>query len=410
MDHNPALEFLVNICRKLRLQILTLVPSQGSDTRVDFGLRDFLSLQENYDQLFRDKLLLARPNTIYRLRDEFSCNYLYLVLPGEGRHTVLIAGPYITFSIRHEDFLEQAERYGVPPWLLGRVEDYFLNLPVIQDASVLINLFSAFGETIWGGPDRFEIIDLDQETENLPLPAFSMQEEDNTQQLLLDMQIMQKRYDNENELMQIVSRGQIHRAERLSSAFAPSVLQSRTADPVRNMKNFCIIGNTLMRKAAEYGGVHPVYLDRASSDFAKRIEGISTLSAGQEMFGDMTRTYCRLVRKHQAQHYSPQVEKAVLCIESDLSRDLTLRSLAELLGISAGYLSTIFRQETGKTVTEFVSEKRMEHAARLLRGSALQVQTVAQYCGISDVNYFSKLFKRHYGTTPREFRKLEPGN
>ena len=70
MTYRPALEFLENISKKLRLQILTLVPSQGSDIRVDFGLRDFLSLQENYDQLFRDKLLLARPNTIYRLRDE----------------------------------------------------------------------------------------------------------------------------------------------------------------------------------------------------------------------------------------------------------------------------------------------------------------------------------------------------
>lgn len=409
MPYRSALELLENIGKKLRLQILTIIPAQGGDTRVDFGLRDFLSLQESYDQLFRDRLLLARPNTIYRLQDEFFCNYLYLVLPGDGRPRVLIAGPYITFEIRHEDFLEQTERYGVPPWLYKRVEDYYLNLPVIQDASVLINLFSAFGETIWGGPDRFEIIDLDRETDFSLSPTFSTQEEDKAQQLLLDMQIMQKRYDYENELMQIISQGQIHRAERLSAAFTPSILQIRTTDPVRNMKNFCIIGNTLMRKAAEQGGVHPVFLDRTSSEFAKRIESISTLSAGQEIFGDMVRTYCRLVRKHKAQHYSPQVEKAVLCIEADLSRDLTLATLAETLGISAGYLSTIFRQETGKTITEFVNGKRMEHAAQLLRRSTLQVQTVAQYCGISDVNYFSKLFKRHYGISPREFRKTESG-
>lgn len=408
MSYHPALDLLKNIGEKWRLQILTLIPSQGSDTRVDSGLRDFLSLPESYDRLFREKLLLARPNTIYRLRDEFFCNYVYLVLPGEGRHRVLIAGPYITFEIRHEEFLDEAGRYGVPPWLLGKMEEYYLNLPVIQDASVLINLFSAFGETIWGGADRFEIIDLDQELDALPPPI--LPDEDKTRQLLLDMQIMQKHYDYENELMQIISQGQIHRAERISTAFDPSFLQMRTADPVRNMKNFCIIGNTLMRKAAEYGGVHPVFLDRTSSEFAKRIESISSLSAGHMMFCDMARTYCHLVRKHKAQHYSPQVERAVLCIESDLSRDLTLATLAEILGISSGYLSSIFRQETGKTVTEFVTGKRMERAAQLLRGSTLQVQTVAQYCGISDVNYFSKLFKRHYGISPREFRKTETGS
>ena len=409
MPFRSSLDFLKNIGRKMHLQILTLHPASDSGTRVDFGLRDFLSLQDSYQRLFRDQLLQAQPNTIYRLTDEFLCSYLYLLLPGQPRQTVLIAGPYIPFEIRHEEFLQEAERYGVPPWLHKRVEDYYLNLPVIQDSSSLISLFSAFGETIWGGADQFEIRDLGSEMDPPSLATFFIQEENDLQQLALDMQIMQKRYESENELLRIVSRGQIHRAEQLSSAFVPSVLQSRTADPVRNMKNFCIIGNTLMRKAAEQGGVHPVYLDRISSEYAKHIEGIANLSAGQELFGDMVRSYCRLVRKHMAQHYSPPVEKAVLCIEADLSRDLSLSTLAETLGLSCGYLSTIFRQETGQTVTDFVTERRMGHAAQLLRSSTLQIQTVAQYCGFSDVNYFSKLFKRRHGVTPREYRRQGSG-
>ena len=100
-----------------------------------------------------------------------------------------------------------------------------------------------------------------------------------------------------------------------------------------------------------------------------------------------------------------KVKKGDLLIEADLSQDLSLSALADALRISAGYLSTLFRQETGKTVTVFVDEKRMEHAAHLLQSSTLQVQTVAQYCGIIDVNYFSKLFKRYCGVTPREYRQ-----
>lgn len=407
MAHEFSLEFLRNIGKKFRLQILTLTPGELETSRVDFGLRDFLSLGEQYDQLFRDRMLRAQPNTIYHLTDEFRCNYIYLLLPGEPRHTVLAAGPYITFEVRHDDFIEEAERFGVPPWLHKRVADYYINLPVIQDTSLLLRVFTAFGDTIWGGAQHFQIVDIGADTETPSLPVFPMPEHDAPQQLMMDMQIMQQRYDSENELMQIVSRGQIHRAEQLSAAFVPATLESRATDPVRNMKNYCIIGNTLMRKAAEQGGVHPLYLDRMSSDFATRIEALPNMTAGREIFADMVRSYCRLVRKHTKQHYSPQVEKAVLCIEADLSRDLSLHTLAETLNISAGYLSTLFRQETGKTVTDFVNEKRMEHAARLLRGSPLQVQIVAQYCGISDVNYFSKLFKRHHGVTPREFRKKE---
>ncbi|MBQ6989418.1 MAG: helix-turn-helix transcriptional regulator, partial [Clostridia bacterium] len=71
---------------------------------------------------------------------------------------------------------------------------------------------------------------------------------------------------------------------------------------------------------------------------------------------------------------------------------------------NASYLSDLFHRETGKTITEYVTELRMNHAAALLQKTTLQIQTVAQHCGISDVNYFSKLFKKQYLVTPRQYR------
>jgi YesN/AraC family two-component response regulator len=58
----------------------------------------------------------------------------------------------------------------------------------------------------------------------------------------------------------------------------------------------------------------------------------------------------------------------------------------------------------GQTLTDYVNSRRVEQAASMLRSGTLQVQTVAQYCGIPDVNYFSKLFKRYTGVSPKEFR------
>lgn len=402
MTYASALELLINIGKKFHLQITTLTPGEDRKQTADLGLRAFLGLDDRYDQLFRDTVTQAKDNTIYRLTDEFFCSYLFLILPDTPRHTALIAGPYITFEMSHEQFIAEVERFGVPPWLHNRVEDYYINIPVIQDTTLLLNLFTAFGEIIW---DEFQIVDIDHDTQLPPVRSLPIPEENSRRQLLMDMQIMQARYDSENELMQIVSRGQILRAERLLNGFIPTHFAPRAADPVRNIKNYCVIGNTLLRKAAEQGGVHPVYLDEISSGFAKRIESLPAVNAGEELFADMVRSYCRLVRKHTAQHFSPLVEKAVLFIDADLSQDLSLKSIAENLNISAGYLSTLFRQETGKTVTDYVNDRRITHAAGLLRSSALQVQTVAQYCGIPDVNYFSKIFKRYHGVTPREYRK-----
>ena len=120
---------------------------------------------------------------------------------------------------------------------------------------------------------------------------------------------------------------------------------------------------------------------------------------------DMFRSYCRLVRKHALKVYSPLVQKTVILIESDLSANLTLHSLAQSQDVSCGYLSTIFKKETGQTVSEYIREKRVRHAAHLLATTHLQVQTVAVHCGIMDVQYFSKIFKKQTGKTPKEYRE-----
>jgi YesN/AraC family two-component response regulator len=163
--------------------------------------------------------------------------------------------------------------------------------------------------------------------------------------------------------------------------------------------------NTLMRKSAEKGGVHPLYIDMLSSDFAKRIESVTTVREIGPLIEDIFKSYCRYVRKYSTNKYSPPVQKAILHINAALNSNLSLTSLAERLNVSRSYLSDLFKKETGETVTEYTNKKRVKRATHLLSTTKLQVQTVAQHCGIPDVNYFSKLFKKYTGKTPNEYRK-----
>ena len=64
-----------------------------------------------------------------------------------------------------------------------------------------------------------------------------------------------------------------------------------------------------------------------------------------------------------------------------------------------------FKKETGKTVSEYIRDKRIEHAKYLLNTTHLQIQTIALHCGIMDVQYFSKIFKKQLGKTPKEYRE-----
>ena len=98
------------------------------------------------------------------------------------------------------------------------------------------------------------------------------------------------------------------------------------------------------------------------------------------------------------------IQKIITRIDPDLTANLSLNALAEYFNVNASYLSALFRKETGTTLTEYVNKKRVEQGILLLNSTTLQIQTIASYCGIPDVNYFTKLFKRYYHKTPSEYR------
>ncbi|MFR3431186.1 MAG: helix-turn-helix domain-containing protein [Holdemanella porci] len=92
-------------------------------------------------------------------------------------------------------------------------------------------------------------------------------------------------------------------------------------------------------------------------------------------------------------------------IDTDLTADLSLSALSNLLNLSPNYLSALFKKEAGTTLTNYVNTKRIEHAVYLLSSTDMQIQNIAQYCGIPDVNYFTKIFKKVMNKTPSEFKE-----
>ena len=162
--------------------------------------------------------------------------------------------------------------------------------------------------------------------------------------------------------------------------------------------------NTLLRKAAESGGVHPVYLDRVSSDFAAKIEDMSFLSELTPLMKTMFSSYCRLVQRHTFNGLSELVKNTILLIDSDISAPLSVSDIAKTQNVSLGYLSAVFKKETGTTLTEHIKNKRISHAKHLLATTELQIQAIALQCGIPDLQYFSKLFKKETGQAPNRYR------
>lgn len=402
MFYEAQLRLLRDTFRKCRVHT-SIMELEDNEENVRPGLYAFLSQEADPALLLKQLVPQVQQATVYHLRGSLDCRYLFLILPEMPGEAVLSVGPYLTRPVSKERFLEWAELQKVPPRQQKQLENYYNSLPLLGDNSHLFVMMEAFFEQIWGvGGFSVEFLDRDV-TGGLPLFAEDkgLSEEVSS---LLHMQNMEQRYNYENELMRAVTKGQLYKANMLLHSISTVFFEQRVADPVRNAKNYCIIMNTLLRKAAEQGGVHPIYLDNVSSGFAVRIEQLSSLDTVAALMTEMFTAYCRLVRKHATQDYSPPVQQALVCIETDLAGDLSLRALAKKLNISSSYLSTIFKKETGQTLTDLIALRRVERAKELLQSTRLQVQTIAQHCGIMDVHYFSKIFKKVTGMTPKAYR------
>lgn len=185
---------------------------------------------------------------------------------------------------------------------------------------------------------------------------------------------------------------------------AISTLAERLWGSEENFRLERIENGALLRISVENGGVHPLYIDRLSSNMAQKLEATASIADCQRLFATMVHKYCLLVKKHSMSQYSLLVQHVILRIEADLTADLSLKAHADFLKVNPSYLSSLFKRETGTTLTEYVNCQRVNHAIFLLNATEMQVQTIAQYCGIPDVNYFTKIFKKMVGKTPKEYR------
>ena len=92
-------------------------------------------------------------------------------------------------------------------------------------------------------------------------------------------------------------------------------------------------------------------------------------------------------------------------IEERYGEPISLKDVAKAVGLSAGYLTTVVGRKTGRTVLEWITERRMAEARRLLMETDLPVEEISRRVGYGDSGYFVRTFRRAHGATPLGWRR-----
>ena len=104
---------------------------------------------------------------------------------------------------------------------------------------------------------------------------------------------------------------------------------------------------------------------------------------------------------------SRNTESIIKIIDKQYNTNLSLSKICKDMHYSLPYISAHFKKDTGISFSEYLQNRRIEEACRLLRETDMSVTEISEAVGYSSIKFFGSVFKKVTGLTPREYRKNE---
>ena len=400
-----VLAFLQALLKRVKISCTVLHLPYTGDDYFDWELRKNLyyaeSTSEIYKMDFSNHLLYVYQNYLLCwCMDRFGCEYILMRLPDENNQpTMLMCGPFSCTPFDEERILQLCLQANVPSTHDEFMKQYYATLPVLSSSTWIESIFSITAETIW--PEETCTFHYIHDTsccdQKLPASAISA-----TSSII---EYMEQKYHSEDLLMGCIATGDTVRMAEMLPHLKLSVIKQHFPDSIRDYKDKLIIFNTICRRAAKHGGVHPVYIDREFNRFESAIEYAENMAQLETLYREIPQRYCTLCRELAVQNCAPIIQEIITYIQFNLTEDLSLDALARQFSLNKNYLCTLFKKDTGKSLTTYVNTHRIEHALYLLSTTTLSIKDVACHSGINDLNYFYRLFQKHTGVSPKKFRE-----
>lgn len=393
-------DVLRDILGSLRVQYLLLEKDCGvpEASALDFQFRGQLYENFDYSALAADIMALVPEENVIDYKDDFGLHYLVF----QGRDTEAGAyyffGPYLYRAYGEAEYQALIRQHALSENAIEAIRWYFKRIPVVFDVLSWRHLFSTFLSRYLGNPNlEIRTVRYDRAETVKEKPSIALSS--------IPYTSIEARYETEAKMLDAIRRGDISEAIYQNNMFMSFAIDQRHPDPLRNAKDMVIAASTAMRKAVQQAEVHPLYIDSLSAAMLREIEAAENLVQVNALVPRMIRSYCLLVQTYSRERYSGVVRDALNFVDFHYMEPLNLESLALKYAVNKNYLSTRFHKEVGMTVTDYINLTRVRRSLKLLSGTNLSMPEIAERCGFSDANYYTRIFKKIHGTTPNEYRK-----
>lgn len=212
-------------------------------------------------------------------------------------------------------------------------------------------------------------------------------------------------YEYENKMIYYVENGLMNQMDKFEKLYYSGDVKVISEDPLRNAKLSLATMNSLCLRAAIRGGVNFDIAYEMGDFFSVTIENAKKLEELSPISYAIRRDYCRKV--HDAKNINVEdasIRKCIAYIQQNITKNFTIKELADYVGFSKSYLSSKFAQVVGKTFSQYLLEAKMNVAKELLVLTDRTIVDISFFLSFSSQSYFNNQFKKIAGITPQQFR------
>ncbi|KGX86502.1 AraC family transcriptional regulator [Pontibacillus litoralis] len=208
----------------------------------------------------------------------------------------------------------------------------------------------------------------------------------------------------EQQLLTAISQGNETKAFTILSSVNKHYREVLADNPIRSYKNSLISSCTLFTRAIIKGGVQPRVAFRLYHACVLQIEGLTDITELKQLDHILLKQFINALQMKDESNYSKIVQQAITYVNEHLLEDLTLDIIAEHCNVSSSYLSHLFKKEVTISIIPFINKKRVEESKYFLLHTEQSISEIASLFQFCNQSYYTALFKKHVGITPKEYK------
>lgn len=339
------------------------------------------------ENIFRD------PGNVSYYMDE---NFLYYGLfRSKGDGIALVIGPVAQMAVDHGLAVRILRSMGEGIWRAGELMEYFSAMPAYPLRNFLQILCTV---NYFLNDEKLDVGRLLLGEGPLPPAAIPPKEAAAEQNI-------HNTYELEELMLSYVEFGRVDEIQAFFRHPPEGRAGTLAGDALRQEKNLLICAATLVTRAAIRGGLERETAFALSDLYIQKAELLEDCAALSRLNAQMVLDFAKRVKTAKCgAHNSKPVRAARDYILEHISEPVSTEALAAALGMNRTYLCSLFARETGMTVNQYVANIKLEEAKRLLRVTRKSIAEIGAYLGFSSQSYFQKVFRKHTGVTPGNYR------